>query len=180
MSRRKPQRKSTASAPTKLVNQPDISGRVQEGKTELLVNEIAKNPQVLERLMTRPEMAGIMMQVTHTRSGPLPDSDELARYEKVSPGFAREILEMAKSEQRHRHSHLSKGQSGAIWRDRIGQIFALVCVLLFTYIAYEMIQRSAYGWATGLLGVELVALTSVFIVGRRDKPVAATPTPKKK
>ena len=109
------------------------------------------------------------MQVTHTRSGPLPDPDELARYEKISPGFALEILEMAKSEQKHRHSHLSKGQSGAIWRDRIGQIFGMVSVFVFSYIAYEMIQRGAYGWATGLLGVELVALTSVFVVGRKDK-----------
>jgi uncharacterized membrane protein len=53
-------------------------------------------------------MAGIAMQVTHTRSGPLPDADELARYERVSPGFAREIMEMAKAEQKHRHEHLKK------------------------------------------------------------------------
>lgn len=169
MSRRKTQRKAPANAPKSLVNQPSVSGRALEGKTELLVNEVVKNPQVLERLMNKPELAGIMMQVTHTRSGPLPDPDELARYEKISPGFALEILEMAKSEQKHRHSHLSKGQSGAIWRDRIGQIFGMVSVFVFSYIAYEMIQRGAYGWATGLLGVELVALTSVFVVGRKDK-----------
>lgn len=171
MSRKKPQRKLQTSAPQKsLVNQPSASGRIQEGKTELLVNEVVKNPQVIERLMDRPEMAGIMMQVTHTRSGPLPDADELARYERVSPGFAREIMDMAKAEQKHRHDHYKTGQNGAIWRDRLGQIFAMICVLVFAYIAYEMIQHEAYGWATGLLGVELVALTSVFVIGRKDKP----------
>ncbi|HEB4874362.1 TPA: DUF2335 domain-containing protein [Kluyvera ascorbata F0526] len=169
MSRRKTQRKTPSAAPKNLVNQPAVTGRAQDGKTELLVNEVVKNPQVLERLMNKPELAGMMMQVTHTRSGPLPDPDELARYEKISPGFAVEILEMAKSEQKHRHTHVSKGQSGAIWRDRIGQIFGMVCVFVFSYIAYEMIQKEAYGWATGLLGVELVALTSVFVVGRKEK-----------
>ncbi len=170
MSRKKSQRKLQTAAPRNLVNQPATLGRVQDGKTELLINEVAKNPQVLERLMDRPELAGIMMQVTHTRSGPLPDADELARYERVSPGFAREIMDMAKAEQKHRHEHYKAGQSGAIWRDRLGQIFAMASVLVFAGIAYEMIQHEAYGWATGLLGVELVALTSVFIIGRKDKP----------
>ncbi|AXX02838.1 DUF2335 domain-containing protein [Cronobacter sakazakii] len=183
MSRKKSSRKPTIGTPSKLANQPTQFGsRAQDGKTELLVNEVVKNPQVIERLMNRPDTAGIMMQVTtHTRSGPLPDPDELARYEKVSPGFAREILEMAKAEQSHRHKHMSKGQSGAIWRDRIGQIFGLICVFVFAYIAYEMIQKEAYGWATGLLGVELVALTSVFVMGRRTtKGANETPAPKKK
>ncbi|QBX86407.1 DUF2335 domain-containing protein [Enterobacter roggenkampii] len=170
MSRKKSQRKLQTATPRNLVNQPATLGRVQDGKTELLINEVAKNPQVLERLMDRPELAGIMMQVTHTRSGPLPDADELARYERVSPGFAREIMDMAKAEQKHRHEHYKAGQSGAIWRDRLGQIFAMASVLVFAGIAYEMIQHEAYGWATGLLGVELVALTSVFVIGRKDKP----------
>lgn len=181
MSRRKSPRKQTANFPDKLVNQPAIdSGRAQDGKTELLVNEVAKNPQVIERLMHRPDLAGMMMQVTHTRSGPLPDADELAKYERVSPGFAKEILEMAKSEQGHRHDHVANAQSGAIWRDRLGQIFGLICVFVFAYIAYEMIQKGAYGWATTLLGVELVALTGVFVFGKFEKNSNSKQEPKKK
>ncbi|MGV6264515.1 DUF2335 domain-containing protein [Escherichia coli] len=53
------------------------------------------------------------MQVTHTRSGPLPDADELAKYERISPGFAREIMDMAKAEQKHRHEYYKAGQRGA-------------------------------------------------------------------
>lgn len=120
------------------------------------------------------------MQVTHTRSGPLPDADELAKYERVSPGFAKEILEMAKSEQGHRHDHVANAQSGAIWRDRLGQIFGLICVFVFAYIAYEMIQKGAYGWATTLLGVELVALTGVFVFGKFEKNSNSKQEPKKK
>lgn len=180
MTRKRSPRKATTQQSHPTVNQPVVtSERARDGKTELLVNEVVKNPQVLERLMNRPETAGLIMQVSHTRSGPLPDPDELARYEKVSPGFAREIMEMAKAEQKHRHTHLSNGQSGAIWRDRIGQIFGLICVFVFSYIAYEMIQKGAYGWATGLLGVELVALTGVFVIGRQSKP-GATKAPAKK
>jgi len=170
MGRRKPPRKTTASQQPPLVNQPTVnSGRVIEGKTEFLVNEIAKNPQALERLFSRPETAGFMMQISHHRSGPLPDSEELARYERISPGFAREIMEMAKDEQKFRHTQGKSSLSGAIWKDRIGQIFGLVCVFVFSYIAYSMIEKEAFGWATTLLGVELVALTGVFVLGRKDK-----------
>jgi len=109
------------------------------------------------------------MQISHHRSGPLPDSEELARYERISPGFAREIMEMAKDEQKFRHTQGKSSLSGAIWKDRIGQIFGLVCVFVFSYIAYSMIEKEAFGWATTLLGVELVALTGVFVLGRKDK-----------
>lgn len=181
MSRRKSPRSIGTKPPLPHVNQPTAtSSRVASGKADLLVNEVVRNPDVLQRLMHTPEMAGVMMQVSHTRSGPLPDPEELSRYEKVSPGFAREILEMAKSEQSHRHTQNKKSLSGAIWKDRIGQIFALVCVFVFAYIATIMISNGAYGYATTLLGVELVALTGVFLAGRKDKnPETKKPQSKK-
>lgn len=36
-------------------------------------------------------------------SGPLPPAEELRRYEQIAPGFALEILEMAKRAQQHAH-----------------------------------------------------------------------------
>lgn len=181
MSRRKPARKSATRKPELLVNQPTLtSSRAVDGKTELLVNEVVRNPQVIERLVSRPEFSGIMMQISTHRSGPLPDAEELSRYESVSPGFAKEILEMAKSEQSFRHAQGRKSLSGAIWKDRIGQIFGLICVVIFAYIAYEMILKEAYGWATTLLGVELVALTGVFVIGRKESKQEAPKNTKKK
>ncbi|MDY4323141.1 DUF2335 domain-containing protein [Pectobacterium brasiliense] len=173
MNRKKTQRRSTPKQQSgQLVNQPSAtSTRAQDGKAELLVNEVVKNPQVLERLLHRPEVAGFMMQISTThRSGPLPEAEELARYDKVSPGFAREIMDMAKSAQEFRQNQGKKSLSGAIWKDRIGQIFALLCVLIFSYIALEMINKEAYGYATILLGVELVALAGIFVIGRDNKP----------
>ena len=181
MSRKRAVKKSRTKTPELLVNQPSLtSSRASEGKTELLVNEVVRNPQVIERLMNRPEVSGIMMQISTHRSGPLPEAEELARYEKVSPGFAKEIMQMAKDEQSHRHSQSSKSLSGAIWKDRIGQIFGLICVFVFSYIAYLLIEKGAYGWATTLLGVELVALSSVFVLGRKDAKQEAPKQPKKK
>ncbi|MDX6915668.1 DUF2335 domain-containing protein [Pectobacterium carotovorum] len=183
MNRKKTHRKSIPKQQSgQLVNQPAAtSTRAQDGKAELLVNEVVKNPQVLERLLHRPEVAGFMMQISTThRSGPLPEAEELARYDKVSPGFAREIMDMAKSAQEFRQDQGKKSLSGAIWKDRIGQIFALVCVFVFSYIAIEMINKEAYGYATILLGVELVALAGVFVFGRTDNKPPKEEQKKKK
>lgn len=163
-----------------LVNQPTLTGRVQSGKTELLVNEVINNPEVIQRLASRPEGVGLMMQVSTHRSGPLPDAEELARYEKITPGFAKEILEMAKSSQAYRQRQGEKSLSGAIWKDRLGQIFAIICVFVFAYIALEMIKAGAFGYAALLLGAELVGLVGVFVLGRSDKKEEPKPQAKKK
>ncbi len=78
-------------------------------------------------------------------------------------------MDMAKSAQEHRQQQGKTSLSGAIWKDRIGQIFALICVFVFSYVAIEMIDHQAYTQATILLGAELAALASVFILGRSIK-----------
>ncbi|HIE5440285.1 TPA: DUF2335 domain-containing protein [Serratia marcescens] len=159
-----------------------MSGRVQSGKTELLVNEVINNPEVIQRLANRPEGMGLMMQMqvsTH-RSGPLPDAEELARYEKIAPGMAQEILEMAKSAQGYRQKQGERSLSGAIWKDRLGQIFAIICVFVFAYVALEMIKAGAFGYAALVLGAELVALVGVFVIGRTEKKEEPTTPAKKK
>ena len=73
-------------------------------------------------------------QVVHQRrSGPLPPPEDIERYEAISPGFAKELLEMAKSSQ----DHIQKMQSEDLEMQRafaerhyrlfgIGQIFAMI------------------------------------------------------
>lgn len=45
------------------------------------------------------ERIAAAITVSEHRSGPLPDAAELKRYDEISPGFANEILQMAKKNQ---------------------------------------------------------------------------------
>src|SRR6266571_813586 len=46
----------------------------------------------------------IYQSEVRVHSGPIPDSETLAGYERVVPGTAAEIVQMAVREQRHRHA----------------------------------------------------------------------------
>ncbi len=55
--------------------------------------------------LDRQEQAEIDYQATYyQRSGPLPDADQMALYEKIVPGSAAKLFQMAEKEQEHRHS----------------------------------------------------------------------------
>lgn len=76
-----------------------------------------------------------MLQVA-VHSGPLPSAQQLAEYERASPGVAKEIIEMAKSEQATRH-YCVRTEVGAIQRGQLcavgsfGIAMAATCYLAF-------------------------------------------------
>jgi uncharacterized membrane protein len=65
---------------------------------------------------------GAIQATIVTRSGPLPDPRELEYYERVCPGSAQEILNMAKAEQQHRHQSDFRDWFAVI----LGQILAFI------------------------------------------------------
>lgn len=105
-----------------------------------------------------------------TRSGPLPDAQELARYREVDEDFPREILEMAKAEQAHRHEMnraemqlVKEDLQGRLKTARTGQwlgfgIAALVLVLsgIMALTGHEVL-------ASILAGVDVIGLAAVFV-----------------
>ena len=68
---------------------------------------LRKAVEILRPLLRNPEQAAVAVQrvaaVTENFSGPMPHPRHLKGYEEIVPGSAREILDMAKAEQRHRH-----------------------------------------------------------------------------
>lgn len=105
-----------------------------------------------------------------TRSGPLPDAAELARYREVDESFPREILAMAKAEQAHRHEMnraemqvVKEDLQGRMQTARTGQwlgfgIAALVLVLsgIMALTGHEVL-------ASILAGVDVIGLAAVFV-----------------
>lgn len=168
--KRRHQQVSTKERQHTLPNQPVFPDGGGRGKTELLVNEVLKNPQVLEKIARRPEGVGMMMQIqTKTRSGPIPEAEELAKYEGIYPGLAKEIVGMAKDSQAYRQEQGRKSLSGEIWRDRLAQILAFGTVIIVSLVACYLISKEAYGSATTLLCTVLASGVGVFFMGRNEK-----------
>ena len=100
-------------------------------------------------------------------SGPLPHPELLQKYNDVIPNGAERIMQMAEQQQQHRHeleATVVKGNVSSETRGQyIGAIIAVVVLGSGTYLA-------AIGHAiTGsiFVGVDLVALVSVFVLGKR-------------
>jgi uncharacterized membrane protein len=72
-----------------------------------------------------PEEASQTATVSFHHSGPLPDPRTFEYYERVCRGAARDIIEMAKVEQKHRHSDILLGRFAHI----LGQVFAFALAM---------------------------------------------------
>jgi uncharacterized membrane protein len=102
-------------------------------------------------------------------SGPIPQASEIRQYEEVLPGLADRIVTMAEKQAKHRrrmetmdvffeHLHVTAGQASA-----------LIVALFFGWIAWDLGQDGHEVLAAFIGGVDLVALVSVFIYGKRKE-----------
>jgi uncharacterized membrane protein len=102
-------------------------------------------------------------------SGPIPHPDILAGYEKIVPGAAERIIQMAESEQKHRHCLENTALQADISEAKRGQILAFSIGSVVVAIgAYTAINGAPLGG--GLIGgVGVAGLVSAFILGRNKK-----------
>lgn len=105
-----------------------------------------------------------------TRSGPLPDAEELARYREIDESLPREILEMAKAEQAHRHEinrsemQLVKDEmSGRFRQVRTGQWLGFGIAGLVLALAAVMALTGHEVLAGIMAGVDVIGLAAVFV-----------------
>jgi uncharacterized membrane protein len=85
----------------------------------------------------QPQGQQITVSQQKLYQGPIPEPDELQKYEDIQPGFAERLLQMAEKEQQHRHqkeNNLIVTSDLQHQRDnntfRFGQICALIAVAL--------------------------------------------------
>jgi uncharacterized membrane protein len=103
-------------------------------------------------------------------SGPLPPANEIQKYEAACPGLADRIVKMAEAEQAHRHrmdERVVRHQARRSWG---GLITGSVIALAFLVGAVYLIARGSGVEGTILGTVDLVALVTVFVLGRRPSP----------
>jgi len=153
--------------------QPDPNGpnkALERPPTEVVNGEVI---EAAERAATRvvQEVTEVLIRA-ESSSGPLPNPDNLAKYEAAIPGLGNRIVEMAEREQAHRHSINkqiadTEGKLGGRGLN-YGLIVALGGFLVTTILglAGKTVVASILG------GGELVSLVAVFVVGRIRKPRA--------
>jgi uncharacterized membrane protein len=109
-------------------------------------------------------------------SGPsgsaLPSPEDLKKYDAASPGLGRQIIEMVQEEQRHIHS-MDQAQ---ISLSRRGQLFGFIIAISFLLVAGVLVGLGHSVAGTIIGSVDLVGLTTVFVVGQRSQRNALEPS----
>lgn len=138
----------------------------------------------LERLLSvaaqrEPAMMAQVAFKQEVYSGPLPHPDQLNVYDDLT---RTSIVEMAVKQQAHDHAMQTKGLGGAIWKDRLGQIFGFGIAITGLGAAAYISQYSA--WAAAIIGtLDLVGMVGVFVIPRafeRQSVEKPTPPPPKR
>jgi uncharacterized membrane protein len=95
---------------------------------------MAEQPQRSVKQQPQPPTQGIVRQVVqhtaHSHSGPLPDPNTLAGYEKALPGAAERVFLMAEREQKHKHQCEASALKWAVISTLIGQFSGFIIGLI--------------------------------------------------
>jgi len=101
-------------------------------------------------------------------AGPLPHPEILQGYENIVPGAAERLLAMVEQQATHRQEMERIVVEGGSRRSWYGLVLGFTLAVLFLVVSTALIVRG-HQWAGAVLGsVDLVALVTVFVVGRTE------------
>ncbi|MHB2093339.1 DUF2335 domain-containing protein [Pantoea dispersa] len=150
---------------------PQTSDSLDESQLAEIVEDVEakviENPEILERMLDKPEIMEMVVQ--HAFQGPVPPPGMLAQYNEIVPGLANRLVELTEKEQAHRHRWMDgnlKLKSGTVSR---GQWMAFTLSLLILLMAFFFADKGNTTFAGLLVTVDLIGLASVFIAGRVEK-----------
>ncbi len=152
------QDKITQSIPPRIADQqisslddPDFAKRLAETLRPYL-----RNPAESEQAITS------IVEVTESYSGPTPPVDYLERVDKISPGSAKQIINMAISEQRHRH----RMSSLVVLYPYFGMFTGFIVALTCFFLAYKLGITGHEKIAATFVGVSAIGVIGWFIRSR--------------
>lgn len=144
-----------------LVVQPDLLLKMGDSGS----TDVTPNPQNQKRL-ARQQMS---MTQSFSFSGPLPPPQLLKQYNDVVPNGAERLMQMAERQQGHRHDLENVVINGNVKAEARGQwmglLISVVVIVAGTYLA-AMGKQITGGL---LVGVDVVALASVFVIGKQKQ-----------
>lgn len=164
-----------------------LSDDFQNGKRELQVSEESVADATLEKLkpFLKPDKTNdarlvLTQTVSKYHSGPLPPAEELEHLERILPGAANRVFEMAEREQQHRHIMGETIVTKEFALRGRGQWLAISAISLLLaavgYLAYlgDTISAAGLGVAT-IVGVVGAFVTGKHIESRSEEAAEAPP-----
>jgi uncharacterized membrane protein len=152
---------------TQLTQQDDKSNQELDHFVEEVEAQVIKNPEILERMLDKPEIMELVVQ--HAFQGPIPPPAMLAQYNEVVPGLANRLVVLTEKEQAHRHKWMDGNlalKSGTVKR---GQWMAFILAIIILFMAFFFANKGDTTFAGILVTLDLVGLASIFIAGRVGK-----------
>lgn len=153
----------------------DTPHQEQDGQqlVDRLEHELQENPdpELVERVVQSPILKQTFIAEMH--QGPLPPAHAMADYDRVLPGAAERIMQMAEREQSHRHSvqqeQLTQSKflaTSYMQQDTLGKKMGFSIAVLVLAIACLMALLGHEVLAGILAGLDLVGLSAVFVIGK--------------
>jgi uncharacterized membrane protein len=124
--------------------------------------------EVSPKATQQDDSVQIIQQLRHF-SGPLPSPENLLNYDKVTPGAANRIIEMAEKNQEHRLYINKIIAESDVKKSLRGQIFGFaIAAIAFTVATIcAFLDQKEIGIAA--IGFSLVSIVSTFVLGRKSK-----------
>lgn len=142
--------------------------RRQRGKKSAPPEQAAPSPRRSGGTQSSPgTLTAARTEITQSEfSGPLPAPEHLLAYDKIVPGAAERILQMAENEARHRHSLEATAVQETVAERRRGQWMGFIIALLGLGSAVIAALHGDTVTASTIGGTTLVGIVAVFVVGR--------------
>jgi uncharacterized membrane protein len=102
-------------------------------------------------------------------SAPLPRPEILAKYNEAFPGCAERIVAMAEQQSAHRQKIESTVINGNVYSQKTGLWLGFVLALIVISSGAWLVYTGHVEWGAGFISVPLIALVSVFVLGKRDQ-----------
>lgn len=169
----------------------DSSGQVptltKQPEQPAAINSAAENSvegltQFLESQGLPPAKASFVIErvTTEIRShkGPLPSVDDFAGYDRVCPGSAREILDMAVRQQQHNHQMDRYNASCEFWLPVTGILVAALIIVGMLSAGVYLAMNDHENLAIGVFsGTGIATVAGAFLQRRRSEDQPQSPPP---
>ncbi|OHD07158.1 MAG: hypothetical protein A2Y41_07280 [Spirochaetes bacterium GWB1_36_13] len=99
----------------------------------------------------------------HISIKPIPDPSDLEQYNKICPGAAEKIIQMAIDEQSHRHSIETRIVKSSFINERIGILASFLLTALFGFLSVYTAISGVPSVGAVLGGSSIIAILSGFL-----------------
>lgn len=119
--------------------------------------------------MSEQDRTLLAQQTTVSYSGPIPPPESLEKYDKVVPGSAQTIIDMAVKEQEHRHDIEGKQTKDYKTLMIISSVFSGVVSLAFIGAIIYAIYKDVDAYAVALMIVSVGAVVGWVSIKKKNK-----------